>query len=145
MDRPRGGVIAGSLVLDAEGLIKLASGHKIASTPFEAIRRQHGHVVTAATTLTEVLRGGPRDATIHRILNKVTVVSIDTAQARKAGELLGRSGLSGHRCALDALLATVALVQPRPIVLLTSDTADMAKLTAEPERPARERILILRV
>ncbi len=62
-----------------------------------------------------------------------------------AGELLGRTGLSGHRCALDALVATVALAQPRPVVLLTSDIGDMARLTEEPERSQRERIAVIRI
>jgi predicted nucleic acid-binding protein len=113
--------------------------------PFEAIRRLRGHVVTAAPTLTEVLRGGPRDAPVHRVLRYVTVVPIDAGSARAAGELLGRTGLSGHRCALDALLASVALAQPRPIVLITSDTEDMRKLTEEPERPGKDRVRILRI
>lgn len=102
-------------------------------------------IVTAATTLTEVLRGGRRDAPIHQVLRKVRVISIHAEQARTAGELLGQTGLSGHRCALDAVLATVALAQPRPVVLLTSDVDDMAKLTEEAGRPGRERIAIVRI
>jgi hypothetical protein len=59
--------------------------------------------------------------------------------------LLGRTGLSGHSCALDALLAAVALSQPRPAVLVTSDPEDLAKLTDEPNRPKAERIAVVRV
>jgi hypothetical protein len=51
--------------------------------------------------------------------------------------------LSGHLHAL-ALLAVVALNQPRPVVLLTSDPGDLSRLTQEPERPARERIAVVR-
>jgi hypothetical protein len=53
--------------------------------------------------------------------------------------------LSGHRCSLDALLAVVALKQPRPAVLLTSDPDDMARLTAEPDRPEADRVAVVRV
>lgn len=137
--------IGGTLVLDAEGLVKLSNGHPVALSRAKEAYARNAIVVTAATTLTEVLRGGHRDAPIHRALRKMKVIAIDNEQARAAGELLGRVGMSGHRCALDALLATIALAQPRPIVMLTSDTTDMARLTAEPERPARERILIVRV
>ncbi len=70
---------------------------------------------------------------------------IDARLARTAGELLGRVGLSGHQHALDALVAVVALGQPRPVVLLTSDPDDLAALTAEPERPASERVAVVRV
>lgn len=75
----------------------------------------------------------------------MTVVAVDKHQGRAAGELLGRTGLSGHRCALDAILAVVALSQPRPVVLLTSDTDDMRRLTEEPGRPRHERIQVTRI
>jgi len=107
--------------------------------------RAGSDVVTSASTLAEVLRGGARDAPVHRILSNITVVPIGQQQGRAAGELLGRTGLSGHRCALDALLAVVALAQPRPVVLLTSDTDDMRRLTEEPGRPRAERIEVARI
>jgi predicted nucleic acid-binding protein len=133
------------VVLDAEGLVKLSNGHPVALSRAKRAYGRDAVVVTAATTLTEVLRGGPRDAPLHRVLSKIKVVSIDADQARAAGELLGRTGLSGHRCTLDALLAIVALAQPRPVVLLTSDTDDMAKLTEEPGRPVAERVAVVRI
>lgn len=73
------------------------------------------------------------------------MVPIDDKRARAAGELLGRVGLSGHQFALDAIVATVALAQRRPVVLLTSDTEDMKRLTEEPDRPRRERIEVIRI
>jgi predicted nucleic acid-binding protein len=145
VDRRRGGDIAGSLVLDAEGLVKLATGDPKATYPFEAARRLRGNVVMAATTLTEVLRGGWRDAPVHRILQHVTVVPVDVERARAAGELLGRTGLDGHRCARDALVAVVALAQPSPVIVLTSDVDDMAKLTEDPARRRKERVTVVRV
>ena len=112
---------------------------------FEAARRRGSLVLTAAPTLAEVLRGTPRDAGMHRVLNRITVVPIDKRLGRAAGELLGRAGLSGHQHALDALLAVVAMEQQRPIVLLTSDPDDLRRLTHEPDRPARERVAVVRV
>lgn len=140
----RGGV-GGTLILDAEGLVKLAGGDHVTRDRFEAARRRHSQLVTAASTLSEVLRGGPRDVGLHRVLGRMTVVPVDKEIGRAAGELLGRTGLSGHRCALDALLAVVALAQPRPAVLLTSDPADLARLTEEPGRPRAQRIHVVRV
>jgi predicted nucleic acid-binding protein len=137
--------VGGVLVLDAEGLVKLADGDLTARSYYLDARDAKGAIVTAASTLTEVLRGGAVDARIHRILNKLTIVPIDAVRARAAGELLGRTGMSGHRCALDALVAVVALAQPRPVVLLTSDSEDLAKLTEEPERARTERIAVIRV
>lgn len=139
------GRVGGTLVLDAEGLAKLAADHPAAYAWLKAARNRRSAVVTAASTLTEVLRGGPRDARMHRVLGGMTVISIDKQQGRAAGELLGLTGLSGHRCALDALLAAVALAQPRPAVVLTSDADDMRRLTEEPGRRRAERIAVVRV
>jgi predicted nucleic acid-binding protein len=102
-------------------------------------------IVVAASTLTEVIRGGARDAPLHRVLRRIEIAPIDETRAREAGELLGRAKLSGHSHALDALVAAVALAQPRPAVLLTSDTKDMEVLTHEPDRPRRERLTVVHV
>jgi len=136
--------IGGALILDAEGLVKLADGNHFAVSFARDAHERSGRVMTAASTIAEVLRGGPRDASLHRVLNQVRVVPIDKELGRAAGELLGRAGLSGHHT-IDALLAAVALGQPRPVVLLTSDPDDMARLTHEPARPRAERIAVVRV
>jgi hypothetical protein len=52
--------------------------------------------------------------------------------------------LPGHRATLNALLAAVTLGQPRPVVLLTSDPKELARLTEETDRPDVERIVIER-
>jgi predicted nucleic acid-binding protein len=139
------GRVGGGLVLDAEGIVKLADGDRLTRRHYEAAREREGHVVTAASTIAEVLRGGPRDAKLHRVLNRITVVAVDKALGRAAGELLGQAGLSGRRCTIDALLAAVALGLPRPVVLLTGDPEDMARLTEEPGRPLPERIAVVSV
>lgn len=144
MARLRGGVV-GALVLDADGLTKLAAGDMNVRANFELARRYRRHIVTAASTLAEVLRGGHGDARMHRVLKDVEVVGIDKQCGRAAGELLGKCGLSGRRCALDALLAAVALAQPRPVVLLTSDPRDLGKLTEEPGRPRAERVAVVAI
>jgi predicted nucleic acid-binding protein len=136
--------LGGTLVLDAEGLVQLARGNHVAISLARDAHDANGDVVTAATTLAEVLRGTRRDAGMHRVISRITVLPIDEQLGRAAGELLGRVGLSGHRHALDALLAVVALDQARPVVLLTSDPGDLGKLTDEPERPARERVAVRR-
>jgi predicted nucleic acid-binding protein len=138
-------VADGTLVLDAQGLVKLAAGDPAVRGLVQTAYQRYDNVVTGASTLAEVLRGGHADARIHRILQRVAVVSINKEAGRKAGELLGSTGLSGHRCTVDALLAVVALAQPRPALLLTSDPDDMARLTEEPDRSKRERIAVIKV
>jgi hypothetical protein len=133
------------LVLDADGLSKLSAGDPAVRALFRKSRQQGGEVVTAASTLTEVLRGGAKDAPVHMVLRHVAVAVLTQQLGRKAGELLGETGLSGHRCALDALLAVVALAQRRPVILATSDPNDMARLTQEPHRRKSDRIEVIHV
>ncbi|WP_143847494.1 type II toxin-antitoxin system VapC family toxin [Nocardiopsis sp. JB363] len=135
----------GTLVLDSAGLSEVAAGAKEARAHLEAARRRGARVVTSAVTLTEVLRGGARDASVHRVLARIEVVPISPEMGRESGELLGRTGLSGHRCAIDSVVAVTALRQPRPVVLLTSDPNDLETLVEEPERPRGERVVIVRV
>lgn len=132
----------GSLVLDSAGLTGLAARDPYIRTAAREVLARGGHIVVAATTLTEVLRGSPRDATVHQVLKSVTVEPVTERTACAAGHLLGATGLDGHRCALDSLVATVALKSERPVLLLTSDVDDLSVLTEEPGKPKHDRIAI---
>lgn len=135
----------GTLVLDSEGLSKLAAGDARTRAYLQSARARRARVAVSAITLTEVLRGKPCDATVHRVLSRITVLPVTAEIARQAGELLGATGLSGHRCAIDAVVAATALALDPPIVLLTSDPDDMDRLTAEPGRPKEQRVAVVRV
>jgi predicted nucleic acid-binding protein len=130
-------------VLDARGLAKLASGDNAIRARIRTVRARDGEVVTAASTLPEVLRGGPRDAPVYQALGHVTITPISAQLGQKAGQLLGATGMSGHHDTIDSLLAVVALSQRRPVMLLTSDPGDMARLTEEPHRKRAERIAVI--
>jgi predicted nucleic acid-binding protein len=135
----------GTLVLDSEGLSKLAAGDARTRAYLQSARARRARVAVSAITLTEVLRGKPRDATVHRVLSRIAVLPVTAEIARHAGELLGAAGLSGHRCAIDAVVAATALALEPPIVLLTSDPDDMDRLTAEPGWPKAQRVAVVRV
>jgi predicted nucleic acid-binding protein len=135
----------GTLVLDCEGLVKLAAGDQRARAFLESARERRARVVVSAVTLTEVLRGGPRDAPLHQVLSRITVQSVSPELGRRAGELLGSTGLSGHRCAVDAIVAATALDVARPVVLLTSDPDDLNRLVEEPSRSKDERVVVVHV
>jgi len=137
--------VGGTLVLDSEGLSKLAAGDARTRGYLESARARRARVAVSAITLTEALRGGPRDAAVHRVLSRITVVPVTAEIARRAGELLGATGLSGHRCAIDAVVAATALGLERPVVLLTSDPDDLSRLVEEPERPKAQRIVVIHV
>jgi predicted nucleic acid-binding protein len=137
--------VGGTLVLDSEGLSKLAAGDARARAHLETAIARRARVVASAMILTEVLRGGPRDAAVHRVLSRITVVPVSPGLGRHGGELLGATGLPGHRCAVDAVVAATALGRERPVVLLTSDPDDLSRLVEEPERPKAQRITVVRV
>ncbi|MFD6726978.1 DNA-binding protein, partial [Streptomyces sp. NPDC060131] len=59
---------------------------------------------------------------------RVKVEPVSEQAAKAAAELLKRTGLHGHKYAIDATVAEVALRQPKPVALLTSDSDDMIKL-----------------
>jgi predicted nucleic acid-binding protein len=137
--------VGGTLVLDSEGLAKLAAGDSRARAHLEIAIARRARVVASAVTLTELLRGGPRDAPVHRVLSRITVVPVSRELGRRAGELLGATGLPGNRRAIDAIVAATALERERPVVLLTSDPDDLSRLVEEPRRPKAQRISVVHV
>lgn len=138
-------VVGGTVVLDSAGLSKLAAGDARARAYLDSARARRAQIAASAITLTETLRGGSRDTAMQRVLSRITIVPVTAQIARRAGELLGTTGLSGHRCAIDAVAAATALGLDRPVVLLTSDPDDMNRLVEEPDRPKTERIVVVRV
>ncbi len=73
--------------------------------------------------LAETLRGGPRDAPIHRVRNAVDVFSADEQVGRLAGALLGRTGGTNT---VDALVAAEAVTARADV--LTGDADDLRPL-----------------
>jgi hypothetical protein len=84
-------------------------------------------VVVPVVVVTQVIRGGAKDAPVHRLLHSVHVPFVGLRLARRAGELLGTAGLSD---AADALVVAEAL-RSGPAVLLTSDPGDMRLLLGD--------------
>ena len=76
--------------------------------------------------LAETLRGGPRDAPIHRVRNSVGVFSADEQVGRLAGALLGQTGGTNT---VDALVAAEAVTARADV--LTGDADDLRALLAD--------------
>lgn len=124
-----------ALVLDAEGVSKAARGDAAAAAYVAAAARLGLPVVVSAITLTETLRGTPRDAPIHRLLKGVDVVPVDLEIARAGGRLLGKAARSDT---VDAIVVATAdtLVERLggPVLVLTSDAGDLTALAQPPSR-----------
>ena len=124
MGTPR---VARSFVLDATALTEAArEGSQLRLQVTRAAKRGTSLYTTAAT-LTEVLRGHPRDAHIHRLLASLSIRVVDEHFGRAAGERIGRRAVRGN-VTLDALVAELASSLPRPVVVLTSDVDDITAL-----------------
>jgi len=91
--------------------------------------RQFGATVyVSAVTLTETLRGSPRDARIHVLLKAVRKEPVTPEQGRAAGELLGRTGRADT---VDAIVAITAAGLGQNVRILTGDVEDLTALTAD--------------
>jgi predicted nucleic acid-binding protein len=118
----------GTLVLDAEGVAKAAANDQRVLAHLAVALRRQARVVVSTVTLAEILRGSPRDAPVHRVLNRVSHEPVTEHLGRAAGALLGMTSLPGT-ATVDAVVAATALDQPGPVLILTSDPGELRTLT----------------
>ncbi|WP_246002987.1 PIN domain-containing protein [Nocardia tenerifensis] len=85
-------------------------------------------VVISALTIIEATHRKTDRARLAWLLSAVRVEEVSERAAKAAAELLLAAGLHGHKYAIDAVIAEMALRQQVPVVVLTSDVDDMRKL-----------------
>jgi predicted nucleic acid-binding protein len=117
-----------AVVLDAEGLSAAAAGSPRARAELDLAERLGAKVFVSTVTLTETLRGGRRDASVHRLLKGVVQQPVTSELGRAAGELLGRTRRDDT---VDAIVAVTASEVGRKARILTSDPGDLRALTAD--------------
>ena len=84
------------LILDAGGILALASGDGVARAALERARREGYVVVIPTPVLTQVHRGDRDRARVDRVVNAVDALLPTSAQiARRAGELLAHGPVFG--------------------------------------------------
>jgi predicted nucleic acid-binding protein len=128
------------LILDAGAVIALARNDPRARAFVRRAVELDAEVRVPVVVLAETLRGTPRDAGVHRVLNAVSdSVPIDEAVGRRAGELLGRTGRSNT---VDAIVVAEA-IEAGGAEILTGDTVDLAAL-ANGERSVTIHALVTR-
>jgi hypothetical protein len=121
----------GTLVLDCEGLSKFVSDHEPVVALISEARKRGMEVVISALTIIEAVHQGTDKARLAWVLSGVRVVPVGDEEAKAASAMLIGAGLHGHKYAIDAAVAEMALRQRRPVVMLTSDLDDMAKLCGD--------------
>ncbi len=120
-----------TVVLDSQGLSAwIAEDRKILAM-FQVLHAMGADFVIGANTIVEVSHARANMPRLQWALSRVKVEPLTEGAARASAELLKAAGLHGHTYAIDATVAEVALRQPGPVALLTSDVDDMARLCGD--------------
>lgn len=123
---------ARSLVLDSQALSLLLRNDRQMITRIEAARRVGVPVLVSALTVVEAVYGKTDTARLRWLLSRLQVQDVTQADSLTAVQLLiDAGGLHGHKYAIDALVAAMALRSPAPVLVLTSDRDDWSKLCGD--------------
>ena len=125
-------------LLDSEGLSQAVLGHRSMGARLKAADRSGIRVLTTSMTLIEAYHGRVKKSAWAWTLSRIAVEPITREIAGEAIELLETAGLHGHKYAIDAALAAVALRQHGDATVFTSDEEDMRLLCGD--RIAIQRI-----
>ena len=120
-----------SLVLNASALISASEGTSLLRLHLRKAADRGARLYTTSATVTEVLRGKPRDARTHQFLSAINIHVIDENIGRGAGTRIGKTSLRGN-VIIDAIVVEVASRLPRPVAIKTSDFKDIKGL-ADPD------------
>ncbi|MFF9004370.1 PIN domain-containing protein [Streptomyces goshikiensis] len=120
---------ARSLVLDSQALSLLLRNDRQMITRIEAARRVGVPVLVSALTVVEAVHGKTDTARLCWLLSRLQVQDVTQADSLTAVRMLSDAGgLHGHKYAIDALVAAMALRSPAPVLALTSDRDGWSKL-----------------
>lgn len=115
-----------SLLLDAGAVLALARDRPAVR---EWLRRAGVLGVepqVSYVTVAEVFRDAPAGARVRWVLSRLAAEGLTLRDCHDAGRLMSATGSGGKT--LDALVAATALRLPKPVVVLTSDPKDLARL-----------------
>ncbi len=125
-------------VLGCEALALAVRGDRMMIGWLDLAARGEADVVTSPMTLVEAYDGRTTEQRWDWVLSRVKVVDLGKEEARQARRLLADTKLHGHKYAIDAMLAVVALSQRGQVTVFTSDVDDLEKLLPD-------RIVVRRV
>lgn len=120
-----------SLVLDSQGFAMWIEQDREVMRLLEQAERDGVDLAMSAATIIEVSHSGVDVARLTWLLSRIRVEAVTKESARRSGGLLKAAGLHGHKYAMDAMVAEVALRLPAPVAVLTSDVDDIVKLCGQ--------------
>ena len=115
-------------VLDCEALSLAVRGDRTMIGWLDLAARGEADVVTSPMTLVEAYDGRTTEQRWDWVLSRVKAADLGKEEARRARRLLADTKLHGHKYAIDAMLAVVALSQRGQVTVFTSDVDDLEKL-----------------
>lgn len=121
-----------SVVLDSQALSLLLSNHRALTARIEAARRAGLPVRVSALTVVEAAHGKTDMPRLKWYLSRLRLEPVTPDDSLTAVALLREAGgLHGHKYAIDALVAAMALRSPSPALVLTSDRDDWTRLCGD--------------
>ncbi|MCW8218082.1 DNA-binding protein [Streptomyces griseolus] len=117
-----------TVVLDSEELSAWIAQDRRFLAMLQVFHGMGADLVIGANTIMEASHSRTNIPRLNWALSRIKVEPVTEQAAKAAAELLKGARLHGHKYAIDATVAEVALRQPKPVALLTSDSDDMAKL-----------------
>ncbi|MEU1986090.1 PIN domain-containing protein [Nocardia sp. NPDC019395] len=120
-----------AVVLDSEGLSAWVRGDRSMLARLRLYNDMDAELVVCANTIVEVSHSKTNMPQLQWVLSRTRVEPVTKAGAHAAAALLKQAGLHGHKYAIDATVAELALRQPTPVAIITSDHDDMTKLCGD--------------
>lgn len=121
-------VALGSFILDSEGLSRFMANDREVLRLLREGRAALFDRVVSALTLLEVSQAKINRGHWNYTLSQLRIEPVSEEMVLEAVDLLRTTGLSGHKYAIDAVVAVTAMRQSGPVVMLTSDIDDMTRL-----------------
>ncbi|MCX4686653.1 DNA-binding protein [Kitasatospora purpeofusca] len=121
----------GTVVLDSQGTSAWISQDRAVLAMISAFHSMAAGLVIGANTIVEISHAKANTARLNWVLSQVRIEPVTEHAARASAALLKQAGLHGHKYAIDATVAEMALRQPGPVAMLTSDVDDMARLCGD--------------
>ncbi|AUG78319.1 hypothetical protein CFP65_3529 [Kitasatospora sp. MMS16-BH015] len=115
-------------VLDSEALSLAVRGDRMMIARLGLAARGEAEIVTSPMTLVEAYDARTTEQRWDWVLSRVNVADLGKDEARQARRLLADAGLHGHKYAIAAVLAVVALQQQGQVTVFTSDPEDLERL-----------------
>ncbi len=120
-----------TVVLDSQGMSAWISQDRDVLVMIKAFHSMGAGLVIGANTIVEISHAKANTARLNWVLSQVRIEPVTEQAARASAALLKQAGLHGHKYAIDATVAEMALRQTGPVAVLTSDIDDMAKLCGD--------------